>query len=170
MTVNFWSEVFFTSLISFASGWSILDCPLSTKDLLEIAASSNWLKAAKLKDKEFIKNSGDLTVLAPSYVLDRLFGIDFLIEVELPDGPMYFSVDVTSNCDINNLEKKVYTSRSQSRRHIATRLGLDGHLVVAIDEKFEHFSLLSHWEKVGIISAIEKALVNQFPYVRLTKE
>jgi hypothetical protein len=172
MIVNsvFWSEVFFTNLVSFATGWSLLDCPLSSATLLELAASSNWLRAAKAKDKEFIKNSKDLSVLAPSYILDKVFGIDFIVEVEFANGPYYYSVDVTSNTTIANLEQKVYKSKSDARLAIAEKMGLDGHIVVGIDERFEHFSLLSHWEKIGMIAAIEKALSNEMPYVRITKE
>ena len=172
MIVNsvFWSEVFFTNLVQFATNWSLLDCPISSATLLELAASSNWLKAAKVKDKEFIKNSKDLSVLAPSYVLDKVFGIDFIIEVEFANGPYYYSVDVTSNTTIANLEQKVYKSKSDARLAIANKLDLNGHIVVGIDEKFEHFSLLSHWEKVGMIAAIEKALSNEMPYVRIHKD
>lgn len=171
MTITaFWSEVFFTNLIQFATNWSLLDCPISSSTLLELAASSNWLKAAKVKDKEFIKNCKDLSVLAPSYILDKVFGIDFIIEVEFANGPYYYSVDVTSNTCIANLESKVYKSKSDSRLALADKIGLDGHLVVGIDERFEHFSLLSAWEKVGMVSAIEKALANQMPYVRILKD
>jgi hypothetical protein len=171
MNVNaFWSEVFFTNLVSFATGWSLLDCPLSSSTLLELAANSNWLKAAKAKDKEFIKNSKDLSVLAPSYILDKVFGIDFIVEIEFANGPYYYSVDVTSNCCIKNLESKVYKSKSDSRAALADKIGLDGHIVIGVDEKFENFSLLSTWEKVGMIAAIEKALSNQMPYVRILKD
>lgn len=171
MNVNaFWSEVFFTNLVEFATGWSVLDCSLSSTTLLELAANSNWLKAAKAKDKEFIKNSKDLSVLAPSYILDKVFGVDFIVEVEFANGPYYYSVDVTSNCFIRNLEQKVYKSKSDSRLALANKIGLDGHLVVGIDEKFENFSLLSTWEKVGMVAVIEKALSNEMPYVRILKD
>ena len=171
MTITaFWSEVFFTNLIQFATNWSLLDCPISSSTLLELAASSNWLKAAKVKDKEFIKNSNDLSVLAPSYILDKVFGIDFIIEVEFANGPYYYSVDVTSNTSIANLESKVYKSKSDSRLALADKIGLDGHIVIGIDERFENFSLLSHWEKVGMVSTIEKALANEMPYVRILKD
>jgi hypothetical protein len=171
MNVNaFWSEVFFTNLVSFATGWSLLDCPLSSSTLLELAANSNWLKAAKAKDKEFIKNFKDLSVLASSYILDKVFGVDFILEIEFANGPYYYSVDVTSNTTIANLESKVYKSKSDARVAIAEKMGLDGHIVVGIDEKFEHFSLLSTWEKIGIVSAIEKALSNEMPYVRIHKD
>ena len=166
----FWSEVFFINLINYTTNWSLLDCPLSSATLLELASSSNWLKAAKAKDKEFIKNSKDLSVIAPSYILDRVFGIDFIIEVEFANGPYYYSVDVTSNTTIANLEQKVYKSKSDARLAIAKKLDLNGHIVVGIDEKFEHFSLLSHWEKMGMIAVVEKALSNEIPYVRIHKD
>jgi hypothetical protein len=168
--IVFWSEVFFTNLVSFATGWSLLDCPLSSSTLLELAANSNWLKAAKAKDKEFIKNSKDLSVLAPSYILDKVFGVDFILEIEFANGPFYYSVDVTSNCCFQNLESKVYKSKSDSRSALADKIGLDGHIVIGVDEKFENFSLLSTWEKVGMVAAIEKALSNQMPYVRILKD
>lgn len=166
----FWSEVFFKSLVDFATGWSLLDCPLSSAILLELAANSNWLKAAVSKDKEFMKNSKDLSVLAPSYILDKVFGVDFIVEVEFANGPYYYSVDVTSNCCVRNLESKVYKSKSDCRAALASKIGLDGHIVIGVDEKFEHFSLLSTWEKLGMVSAIEKALSNQMPYVRILKD
>jgi hypothetical protein len=165
----FWSEVFFKSLANFATGWSIVDCPLNSNTLLQMAEGSHWLKVAKAKNSEFIKNSENLNIIAPSYILDVVYGVDFILEIEFANGPFYYSVDVTSNKSLRNIEHKVATSKRDCRADLAQKLDLYGHMIIGIDEKFSNFSLLSHWEKVGIVSTIEKAFINEMPYVRLKR-
>lgn len=153
----FWSEVFFSHLVEKVYNWEREECSFTSEYLLKIAESSNWLKAAIQQDKQFLKNKNDLTKLDPSYILDKVFGIDFLITFELEDDFYTFGIDVTSNKSV--LDKKEYKANSISRKDVRDKLRLDGFIIIGISEAFESFSACSDRELQYIAACIEQAVI-----------
>lgn len=153
----FWSEVFFSHLVEEKDNWIVEACSFTSKYLLNIAESSNWLKAAIQQDKKFIKYKNDLSTLEPSYILDKVFGIDFLITFELEDDFYTFGIDVTSNKSV--LDSKEYKSNSASRKDVRDKLRLDGFIIIGISESFETFSACSDREQQYIAVCIEQAII-----------
>jgi hypothetical protein len=153
----FWSETFFSQLIEKRDNWQREECPFTSEYLLKIAQSSNWLKAAIQQDKQFLKHKNDLTTLDPSYILDKVFGIDFLITFELEDDFYTFGIDVTSNQSV--LKDKEYKANSFSRKDVRDKLRLDGFIVIGISETFESFPACSSREINYIAACIEQAVI-----------
>jgi hypothetical protein len=152
-----WSEVFFAELISERDNWLKEECSYTSASLLSVAKSSNWLKAALTKDVNFLKHKNDLCQLSPSYILDKVFGIDFLVTFELENEVYTYGIDVTSNKDA--FENKLYKANSASRKQIRSKLGLDGFLVVGISLAFDFYSACSKRELNYIAACIEQAVV-----------
>lgn len=153
----FWSEVFLSQLVEKRDNWQREDCSFSSEYLLKIAQSSNWLKAAIQQDKQFLRHKNDLTKLESSYILDKVFGIDFLITFELEDDFYTFGIDVTSNQSV--LKDKEYKANSFSRKDVRDKLRLDGFIVIGISEAFESFSACSGRELQYIAACIEQAVI-----------
>ncbi len=163
----FWSETFFSQLIEKRDNWQREECPFTSEFLLKIAQSSNWLKAAIQQDKQFIRHKNDLTALDPSYILDKVFGIDFLVTFELEDDFYTFGIDVTSNKSV--LESKEYKANSFTRKEVRTKLRLDGFIIIGISESFEFFTACSDRELQYIAANIEQAVITSKSSVWIEK-
>lgn len=144
--------------------WSILECPLSTKQLLTMSEGTGLLDTVKTKCKEFVRVAPNYELVNKAVVLDTVFGIDFLLEVDMGDeNSLYLAIDVTTQDW--QLIPKLKKQRSKSRTALRSKLGLDGFLIIGIDRNVFSESGFSNATLKLLRLEVEGALRKGSPYV-----
>lgn len=159
------SEELINKLIKGTDDWYKSTCPWPSAKLLTLVPSNHpWLAKAIKFNSDFNKHRYDLQKIDKDVVLDVLFGIDLLMDIDLDDDFFSVAIDVTTNSSAIAL--KVKKNQDPIRVKVRQELGIQHHLIVVVQSNID-FDCLSTNTKKTYISQIELAIKSLSPVVYL---
>ena len=159
------SESFVSELLEGTDHWYRCQCSWSSNKLLNLVPNNHpWLLKAFEKHVDFKRYKNHPENIDKDVVLDVLFGIDILMDVELGDDYYSIAIDVTTNSDAINLKLK--KNQDPIRVNILKELCIQHHLLVVVPNNMS-YEVLAEGQKRHYINSIESAIKSLSPVVYL---
>jgi hypothetical protein len=150
------SESFVFELLEGTDHWYICQCSWSTNKLLNLVPDNHpWLLKAFEKHIDFKRYKNHPENIDKDVVLDVLFGIDILMDVELGDDYYSIAIDVTT--DVESVNLKLKKNQDPIRVNILKELCIQHHLLVVVPNNMS-YDALSTEQKRQYINSIERAV------------
>ena len=156
------SEALIEHLIVEAEGWYKSTCPQPPAKLIACVPKDHpWLIKAFDRNADFNKNRYTPEKIDKDIVLDVLFGIDLLMDIEMDDDYFSVALDVTTNSECIALKLK--KNQDPIRVNILSQLGIQHHLIVVVDYRInlDNLSILTKRHYISMIYILAVSL-NQF--------
>jgi hypothetical protein len=159
------SESFVSELLEGTEYWYRCQCSWSTSKLLNLVPNNHpWLLKAFEKHTQFKRYKNHPENIDKDVVLDVLFGIDILMDVELGDDYYSIAIDVTT--DVESVNLKLKKNQDPIRLNILKELSIQHHLLIVVPN-YIPYEALTAGQKRHYINSIERAIKSLNPVVYL---